>query len=181
MAAGKWVRACLAHLRGKPTRPGAVAALCIAALALAGGLSGCSLIGLGVGAAVNSTRPNELLLLTPERAAYLPTGSPLTLVMTDSTTITGVVLDPQFPDGVDSRQKGVRLAHLHSERPATLDTLLVPIDRIAYARSPRPRHAARSGFRAGLVADLAVLGVLAVTVLLIVFILLMLSSSGFNF
>ena len=100
--------------------------------------------------------------------------------MNDSTTIIGVVLEPEFPGGVDSRQSAVRIAHLRSQNPARLDTLVVPIDRIAYARSPHPRHAARAGFHAGLIADLAVLGIVAVAVLLVLLFLLMLSASGFS-
>ncbi|MEO5617948.1 MAG: hypothetical protein ABIS67_09260 [Candidatus Eisenbacteria bacterium] len=143
-------------------------------------MSGCSLIGLGIGAGVEASRSKAPVHLSSERAAYLQTGSLLTLVMTDSSTITGVVLDPQFPAGVDSRQTGVRLAHLSAEHPAIFDTLLVPFEQVAYARSPRLRHAARNGFRVGLKMDMVVLGLVGISVLLALLFFLMLSQSGFS-
>ena len=176
MAAGAWNRGA----GPCPLRAAARAALVLVASALVASLTGCSLIGLGVGSAVDATRSREPLLLTPERAAYLPAGTPVTLVMADSSTIIGFVLDPQVAKG-DSRQTGVRVAHLRSQSPASIDTLLVPLDQISYARAAPVRHGARTGFRAGMKADLIVLGVAAAAVLFILLILLLVSSSGFSF
>lgn len=176
MAAGKWIR-----VAGRvPARPRTIAALCLGALGLVS-LSGCSLIGLGVGSVVNSAHSGNVIYLPPERAAYLPTGTSATFVMSDSTRITGVVLDPQFSNGVDSRQTVVRLAYMRSESPPTPDTLRVPTDRIAYARASSPLHAARKGFHAGLIVDLTLLGLAAIAALLLLIFFLILASSGFSF
>ncbi len=145
----------------------------LVALALPALLSGCSLIGLGVGAGIDATRSRAPTHLTPDGAADLRVGSALTLVMVDSSTITGVLLASQF-------HEELRLAHLRAGRFATLDTLLVPLDRVAYAQSLRPRHAARRGFKIGLTVDLAIAAIVALVTVGVLLILLMLSQSGFT-
>ena len=175
MAAGTWNRSDGPY----PARAAARAALVLVAIALAVSLTGCSLIGLGIGSAVDATHSREPLLLTPEDAADLPAGTPVTLVMADSSTIIGVVIDPQVARG-DSRQTGIRLVHLLSERPTRIDTLLVPLDQISYARAAPTHHGGRTGFRTGMRADLIVLGLAAAAVLFVLLIFLMVSSSGFS-
>ena len=173
MASGKWSRTA----RRSPDRADSIAVLRFTAIALALSTSGCSLIGLGVGAGIDARRSRVPVHLTAEHAASLPAGSPLTLVMVDSATVTGVLLAPSF----DSRRTELRLAHLRTERPAALDTLIVPVDRVAYARSPRLREAARKGLRIGMTIDLVVLGIAAVSTLLFLVFIVILQASGHGF
>ena len=139
--------------------------------------SGCSLIGLGIGGAVEAGRSKAPLHLTSVAAANLKPGSALMLVMTDSSAVTGVLLAPQPRRDVDPPGVGLHLARLRPKSRLTLDTLFVPLEQIAYARTPRPRHAALHGFTTGLKVDLIVIGVVGGMALLF---LLVLAQSGYS-
>jgi hypothetical protein len=143
------------RLRSTAT-PRWVTRVLIAVLAL--GAGGCSLIGLGVGAGIEAGRSREPVPVPPAQAARLRAGSVVTLVKTDSSRITGLVLPPLPAIGAATPSEELRLVLLRTRKPATLDTVVVPLADVAYVTIRRPRHAARNGFMVGLKVDLALVG-----------------------
>jgi len=128
---------------------------------LALGTGGCSLIGLGVGAGIEAGRSHEPLPVPPDRAAQLRPGSVVTIVKTDSSQVTGLVLKPLPARDGAAISDQLRLVVLRTRKPATFDTILVPFADVASVTTPRPRHAARHGFMFGLKIDLVLIGLVA--------------------
>jgi len=126
-------------------------------------LSGCSLIGFGVGALVDSGRPQRLRQAAPTRLYTLTEGSRLTLVLSDSTRVSGRLGRARSPSHhgrvvpVEQLRTGRDKGDLDASWQVGVETTdgwqWVDYDRIARVEFVAPKLGKLVGLAAGLTID----------------------------
>jgi hypothetical protein len=131
-------------------------------LALSMSVGGCSVIGLTVGSRIDDSHSRPSEDVSTEVLPALKDGTRVTLVMADSSLVDGTKIDPEY-----LIYMAIPPTHLRIDRGrgARTDIVAVPLAQVRSATIPPERHAARQGFRTGLMADLTVLMVVVAVAL----------------
>jgi hypothetical protein len=140
------------------TRSWSLVLRAVAIAGLAASSCGCSVIGLALGSRTDNAAEKQMVEVQPASLPFLAQGTRVTLVMADSTRITGRTLDPGCPVNAASTPTHVRVG---TGSGISVDVAVVPIAQVRSAMRVPPHHATREQALKGLKVDLVVLALLA--------------------